>query len=87
MVLSPAFAELGWTGGGSSTGEACSVNELTFAKPAVAAGKEEIVFMLSRNAKTPKIVESVPAADSARKAPRRRRPRRPAASNSNVPEG
>jgi hypothetical protein len=60
MILSPTFVEQGWVGGGSSTGEACSVNELSTAKPAVAAGKEEVVFMLSRNAKTPKIVELGP---------------------------
>jgi hypothetical protein len=62
LIFSPTFKEEGWTGGQSPASEAgkCIVDDLQ-EEPAVAAGKEDIVFMLERNPeKGAKIVEFGP---------------------------
>lgn len=61
IVFNEGFAEEGWTGGQSpaSAAEKCIVNDL-LEEPAIAAGKEEKVFMLERNPAGSRIVEFGP---------------------------
>ena len=59
MILSPAFVEQGFIGGGTPASEsgACAANDRTGSKPVVAAGKNKEVFLLSRpEAKPAKII-------------------------------
>jgi hypothetical protein len=61
VAFNEAFGELGWTGGQSPASQAgkCIVNDLE-SEQALAAGKEEKVFILDRNPTDPKVVEFGP---------------------------
>jgi hypothetical protein len=61
VAFNEAFGEVGWTGGQSPASQAgkCIVNDLE-AEQALAAGKEEKIFMLDRNPSEPRVVEFGP---------------------------